>query len=85
MRFQFIQRRFDFPSLVIQRSQFLGWRLVGIQNTRQEPIDRLGVSDPFQSVLNDANWDSVGASAAILVGTINRAQVGTVRQPFFTG
>jgi len=28
---------------------------------------------------------SVGAAPAILVGTINRAQVGAVRQPLFTG
>jgi len=60
-------------------------RLVGIQDTRQQPIDRLGVSHPFQSVFNHANSDSVVTLAAILVRSINRAQVGTVRQPLFTG
>src|SRR6266446_6596961 len=70
---------------MIQRRQFHGRRLVGIQDTRQQPIDRLGVSHPFQSVFNHANSDSVVTLPAILVRSINRAQVGAVRQPLFTG
>ena len=30
MRFQFIERRFDFPALVIEGRQFLGWGLLVI-------------------------------------------------------
>src|SRR6266571_3002784 len=38
---------------MIQRRQFRGRRLVRIQNTRQQPIGRLGVSDEHFAVMSD--------------------------------
>ncbi len=39
MGLEFIQRGFNFPSFVIQRRQFCGWRLVWIQDRRDQPIE----------------------------------------------
>ena len=49
-RLQFRQRRLDFPALVIERGQFLGGRLLRIENGGDETIDRLGVGDALQPV-----------------------------------
>src|ERR1022692_4918784 len=75
VRFQFVQGGLDFPTFVIQRRQFLGRRLAGIQNARHQPINRLGPSYPLQRVFNHAHPDSVATPATVLVRAINRAQI----------
>ena len=41
MSFEFGERSFDFPPLMIKRRQFFGGSLVGIENGGHEPVDRL--------------------------------------------
>src|SRR5579859_1235407 len=80
MGFQFIQRGFDFPALMIERRELRGGSFLMIQNGGDEPVDRLGVGDAVQAVVNDAHLHAVGLASPILYGWIDTAQIGTVRQ-----
>src|SRR6187402_310668 len=54
MGFEFVQRGFDFPALVIEGRQLVGGRLAGIENGGDEPVDRFGIGDAVQAIVDDA-------------------------------
>ena len=59
VRFQLVQGGFDFPPLMIERRQFLGRSLLVIECRGDQPVDRFGVLDVFQPVIDDADWNSL--------------------------
>src|SRR5271163_2716235 len=77
---QFIQRGFDLPALMIERRQFLGARHRGIENGCDQTIDRFGVGHALQPILDDADLHAIGLAPPVLVGGIDVAQIRTVRQ-----
>ena len=79
MGLEFIQRRFDLPTLVIERGQLRGGRLLGVENRRQQAIERLAMLCP-QIVFDDPHRDAASALAPIWFGGIEAAQVGAVGQ-----
>ena len=46
MSFQFVQGRFDFPALVIERRQFPSRGLIGIEDGGDQPIEGFGAGMP---------------------------------------
>ena|SRR5215469_6201778 len=78
MRFQFIEHRFDFPALVIEGRRFLGWGLLVIQYGGEEAIDRLGVRDAIQTIVDDAHLDRICLALPILFGWVDVAQIRAV-------
>ena len=42
MRLEFVERPLDLPAFAVQRCQFLGWRLHGIENRCHQSIELLG-------------------------------------------
>jgi len=80
MSFEFGERSFDFPPLMIERRQFLGRSLVGIENGGHEPVDRLSTGNTFQTIFDDAHLHAIGLVSSILFGWIDMAQIGTIRK-----
>ena len=70
---------------MIERGQFLGARQRGIENRGDQAIDRLGVGDALQTVVDDADLHAAGLVSSILVGGIDVAQIRSVRQPLLAG
>jgi len=85
VRFEFIQRVFDFPPFVIERGEFVGRCFVGIQQGRNESIARFRVRDAFQRLLDDAHHNPVGLLAPVALRGVNAAQKRTIGQSPFTG
>src|SRR3954451_2056219 len=77
---QLVQRGFYFPALVIQRRQFLGGSLFGIQNGSDQAIHRLSIRHIFQAVIDRAHHNRFALIPAIRGGSIKAAQIGAVRQ-----
>ena len=80
MSFEFGERSFDFPPLMVERRQFFGGSLVGIENGGHEPVDRLSTSNTFQTIFGDAHLHAIGLVSSILFGWIDMAQIGTIRK-----
>ena len=80
MSFEFGERGFDFPPLMIERRQFFGGSLVGIENGGHEPVDRLSTGNTFQTIFDDAHLHAIGLVSSILFGWIDMAQIGTIRK-----
>ena len=72
---------FDLPPLVIQRRQLGRRRLGGIQDRRDQPVERLGAGHPLQPVLDRPHPDAPAPVPAVLLARVDRAQEGAVGQP----
>src|SRR5208282_3286202 len=64
--------------------QLRGGSFSVIENGGYEPVDRLGIGDAVQTVVDDAHLDAVGLASPILLGWVDAAQIGTVRQSLVT-
>src|SRR5687767_10958201 len=78
MRLEFIERRLYFPALMIESRQFPGRSLPWIQNRGDEPVNRLGVIDTLQPVIDHSHHDAFAPVPAIGSGTVDATQVRTV-------
>ena len=47
VRLEFVQRVFDFPAFVIERREFVGRRLAGVQHGRNESIERFRIREVY--------------------------------------
>ena len=75
MGLEFVESGLDFPPLVIESGQLHGRSFLVIENRGDEPIDRLGVGDAFQAIVDDAHLDPVGLVPPILLGRVDAAQI----------
>src|SRR5207249_9514753 len=80
---QLVQGGFDLPSLVIKGGQLLGRRRMGIEDGGDQAVQRLGVGDVFQAVIDDADHHPVTLLPPVLRGGVNAAEIGAVGQAFF--
>ena len=60
MGLDLIQGSLDFPTLMIERPQFVGRRQLWIQNGGDQPIERLCAGNAVQSIFDDAQHEAVG-------------------------
>src|SRR4051794_16232906 len=65
MRLELIERRLYFPPLMVQRRQFSGKSLLRIQNGRDQPIERFGICDALQLVIDHSYDDAFAPVPAI--------------------
>ena len=63
----------------------MGWGLLVIQYGGEEAIDRLGVRDAIQTIVDDAHLDPIGLALPILFGWVDVAQIRAVGQSLFAG
>ena len=81
MGLQFVKRVFDLPSLVIESGQF-GRRFERIQDRRDQPVDRFGVGDAVQLIVNNTNSYPLRFVSRILFRRIDSAEIRTIAQSF---
>jgi hypothetical protein len=60
MSLQLVENGFDFPAFMIKRGQFGGWRPLIVEKSGDQPIERLRVLDPFEPIVDDAQFDAIG-------------------------
>jgi hypothetical protein len=82
VRLEFVDTQLLFPPLVIQFHQFHRRVLVGIQQTRQQPMDLLLLAACFvlQRVFDDAHHQAVSVLFAVVVVGIHLGQIRAVGQ-----
>ena len=51
-----------------------------IQDGGEEAIDRLGIADAIETIVNDADQHAVGLVPPVALGWVDMAEIGTVRQ-----
>ena len=68
MSLQFVQGGLDFPAFMIESSELDGRSFVVIEYRRDEPVDRLGVRNAIQAIVDDADLDAVGLAPPIPLG-----------------
>src|SRR5271157_2129816 len=83
MCLEFVECRFDLPSLMVQGCQFCRGSLLRVHDGCQKPVDRLGVSDTLKGVFNYSYDNSVTVVTPVLIRAIDRTQVGAVGKAFF--
>jgi len=76
--FQLVQRRLDFPALVIECRQFFRGSQSGIQNRGDQAIDRLRSGHILQTIFDHAYRDRVAVVAAVRDGSIHTTEVGAI-------
>ncbi len=82
VRLQFVQRRFDFPSLVVQRGQFFSRRLHVIEDGGDQSIARFGVGHTLKPILDHPDGYCVPLSLPVLHGRVETTEEGPVGQSF---
>ena len=82
LRLQLVQRRFDFPSLVVQRGQFFSRRLHVIEDGGDQSIARFGVSHTLKPILDHPDGYCVPLSLPVLHGRVETTEEGPVGQSF---
>lgn len=55
MSLDFIEHRFDLPSLGVDHRQFLGWSLFGVQNGRDESVSFVRAG---HGLFDHPHWDA---------------------------
>jgi hypothetical protein len=80
MSFQLIQRRLDFPALVVERGQLSGRRQCMVQDGSDQPIDGLGIGNPVQAIVDHAHHDRLAFIPPVGSGRVDAAAIGSVRQ-----
>jgi len=75
MGFELTKRGLDFPALMVERRQLGGGCLLMIQEAGHQPIDRLGIGNTVQAVVDDTNLDPVGLMPPILITGVDVASV----------
>jgi len=69
---------------MIERRQLRGRSFRVIENGGDESVDRLGIGDAIQAVVDDAHLYAVALASPILLGWVDAAQIGAVRQLLLT-
>ena len=82
MGLQFVKRVFYLPPLVIERGQFFGWRPDWIQDGSHQPVDRFGVGDALELIVNDTNSYAFRFVSRLLLGRVEGAQIRAIAQSF---
>ena len=80
VRLQLVQRRFDFPSFVIQSGQFFSRSLDVVEDGGDQSIARFGVGQTLQPILDHPDRDGVPLALPVLHGGIETAEEGPVGQ-----
>ena len=81
MGLEFTERGFDLPALRIQRRQLAGRRCVGVQNRRQQAIERLAVRHSFELIVDHPHLDAASPVPPVPLAGIELAQIGAVGEP----
>jgi len=81
--FQFVESGFDLPALLIEGGEFVGRCGLGIEDGGDQPVERLGIFDTFELVVDDPDGDGIRAVRAILLARIDAAEPGTVIKALF--
>src|ERR1700733_7529783 len=78
VRLQLVQSGLNFPSLVIERRQFLGRGKAGIEDGGDQAIDRLRSRYILQTILDHTDRNRLALIPAIRAGVINTTAVGAI-------
>ena len=70
---------------MIERRQFLGRRLLVIQDGSDQTIDRFSVGNTIETIFDDAHHNAVGPVPPITLAGIDVAEMRAVRQALLTG
>lgn len=60
---EFVERRLDFPALMVEGGQLCRRGRRVIQDGGDQPIDRLGTGDAIETIVDDAHLDASGLVA----------------------
>jgi hypothetical protein len=81
MGLQFVKRGFDLPPFVIKRGQFFARRLERTKDRRHQPVNRFGVGQPFQLIVNDTNSYTLRFVPRIFFGSVDKNHRSIVPVP----
>jgi hypothetical protein len=80
MGLQFIQSGLDFSTLVVEGRQFLRGPCGRVEDRRRRPVERLGVVDSLQLVLDYPHHHIVRAVPPVTLRRVDTTLLGTASQ-----